>query len=257
MGEFQVNASARDVRDAGPISCGSHGMTAAERLAAGFSHKVNNYLTGIITLTELSLMKLKPEDQVYTHLEKSLKLAWKAVDLTGSVALFAGKHQGQAMPVDINSLVSWSVSGMKGILPDSITIDTELDPDAPRVLTIASLMEIAIRNIVINAAEAMPTGGMVNIATRCIRNSRSRVRAKCAFVELSISDTGTGMTDEVMLKMFEPFFTTKDTGGGSGLGLSIVHGAIRQCGAKLGIRSARDMGTTVTITIPACMASGE
>jgi len=254
MAGMQISASGRDVRYIGRNACGIGDMTAAERLATGFSHRINNYLTGIISFTELSMMKLRNDDAVYPILARSLQLAWKAVDLTGNVALFAGKHDEQAVPVDINRLVMLSISGMNGLFDENISLKTELDPDICKIMAVPSLMETVIRNLVVNAAEAMPTGGIVSIKTGHAKYSGAHAHVKRESVKLSISDTGTGMTEKVMSRMFEPFFTTKEPGKNVGLGLSIVHVIAKQCGAKIGVNSATGKGTTVTLIIPSARA---
>lgn len=250
MGGLQRSASEKRVRNVRHNTCGIRDMTAAERLATGFSHQINNYLTGIISFTELSMMKLRPEDAVYPILAKSLQLAWKAVDLTGNVSLFAGKNAEQAIPLDINRVVRLAISGMAGLFDDNIAIKTDLDPDICKIMAVPSLMETVIRNLVINAAEAMPTGGIVSIKTSRVQYSGTHTHVRRESVELSVSDTGNGMTAEVMSRMFEPFFTTKEPGKNAGLGLSIVHRIAKQCGAKIGIDSATGKGTTVAIIIP-------
>ena len=150
-------------------------------------------------------------------------------------------------PVDLEQLLG----GMSGLLTQSVgpsvRVDVRVDEDARFVVSDANQLELALLNLAVNARDAMPEGGTLTIEARHVEDAERRL----PHVELAVSDTGTGMTEEVRARAIEPFYTTKPTGQGTGLGLSQVYAVARESGGSLTIDSEPGRGTTVRIMLPA------
>jgi len=154
------------------------------------------------------------------------------------------------VPSDLNVIVVAAVNLLSSTLGRSIRTQTDLVQDLWAAMVDPSQIEAAIVNLAINARDAMPDGGVLTIATRNRTIGPGGALAPGDYVAVCVSDTGTGMSPEVMARAFEPFFTTKEPGRGSGLGLSQVHGQAMQSGGDVLIESVLGDGTTVTLMMP-------
>ena len=235
----------------------SQKMEAVGQLSGGLAHDFNNVLAVILGNLELLRLHLKTDNYGCDLIDTITRAATHAQELTGNLLAFARGRQLNPQPVDVNALIERMVRLLARTLPARITVSTDLHDEARRARVDAAALEAAILNVVLNARDAMPDGGTV-----CLRTTRADISADSAFDLLAgpyavveVEDTGEGMPPEVVAHVFEPFFTTKNEGG-TGLGLSMVHGFAKQCGGTVSISSVPGKGTTVRIFLPLESHSG-
>jgi signal transduction histidine kinase len=168
---------------------------------------------------------------------------------------FARKQSLNPEPLDINTLICEFTPLLRRVLGENVQFKIDLASSVPETNTDATHCQSALLNLVINARDAMPTGGWLTIATRTVTLSACELTSNPdarpgEFVAISVRDSGNGMTPEIVARAFDPFFTTKDLGKGSGLGLSQVYGFARQSGGHVAIESRTGEGTSVSIFLP-------
>ncbi len=229
-------------------------MEAFGQLTGGIAHDFNNLLTVITGNLELLEMRVEDEKQ-RALLKRAQDSAEMGARLTGRLLTFARRRHYEATALNINEVVIDLAELLESTLGEPITVTTILERNAWTVVADASEIENAILNLAINARDAMPAGGRLVIETSNITIADETVAAATklvpgAYVRLSISDTGFGMSNAVLQKAFEPFFTTKEPGKGTGLGLSTIYGFVQQAGGAVTIYSEQGTGTTVNIYLP-------
>ncbi len=231
-------------------------MEAVGRLAGGMAHDFNNLLTVIRGYSELFLGRLGPTDAMRKDMEEVKKAADRATGLTRQLLAFSRRQFIAAKVLDLNALVA-NMDGMlrRLIGEDIVEFNTDLDASIDAIKADPGQIEQVIMNLVVNARDAMPTGGRLTIETRnvTIGEEASLAGAGVApgsYVLLAIRDNGQGMDAETQSHLFEPFFTTKEKGKGTGLGLSTVYGIVRQSGGNIFVESALGLGTTFRIYFP-------
>lgn len=229
-------------------------MDAVGRLAAGIAHDFNNIMSGILGFSELLLARTAADDPSRDDLDEIRKAALRAASLTRQLLTFSKKQVERPQSLDLPDLLG----GMRGLLDrllgSNVSIAMETADDVPRVRADPGQLEQIVMNLVVNARDAMPQGGSILITTARSGLSAPELEKhgldkERDYVLLSVRDTGTGMDAETVRKAFEPFFTTKRTG--TGMGLSIIYGIVRQCGGSVWISSAPNAGTTVMVALPA------
>ena len=230
-------------------------MEAVGQLTGGIAHDFNNIL--MVMLGNLELLKLRlpdGDDHTVELIDETLRATRHGQDLTGDLLAFSRRRQLNPQPVSINPLVENIVRLLGRTLGATIRITTPTSRDAGVALVDPAALEAAILNIALNARDAMPDGGTLTIRTsKADITEAPRTEDDLAigqYAMLAIQDTGTGMPPEVVARVFEPFFTTKTSGGGSGLGLSMVYGFAKQSGGTVNIASEPGRGTTVIIYLP-------
>ena len=228
-------------------------MAAVGRLTAGLAHDFNNLLASIILNAEMLHEDLEPQPELARRVGVILQATNRGAALVRQLLAFSRKQELVASRVDLNE----TILAMRDIIHTSIgagvRLETVLQPDLGLVLVDLVQIENVILNLVINARDAMPKGGVLRIVTAHARLGPPIGPDDLpagAYVGISITDTGIGMTEEVRRNAFDPFFTTKDAGKGSGLGLSQVYGVTRQSGGGTEIISAPGRGTTIRILLP-------
>ena len=227
-------------------------MEAMGQLTGGVAHDFNNLLTAVSG--SLALLEARISD------ERSLRLlhtaqrgASQGAKLTESLLAFARKQRLNPIPADLNSIIVEMTEMLRRSIGPTVEIRHALASELWPVLIDTGQIETALLNVAINARDAMPGGGMVVIETANITSSSEELPEEIArhdCVLVSMTDTGTGMSSEVLERAFEPFFTTKEVGKGTGLGLSMAFGVVRQSGGTVRIRSRLREGTTVQIYLP-------
>jgi PAS domain S-box-containing protein len=233
----------------------SQKMEAVGQLAGGVAHDFNNILTAVLGYSELLLQRSPPSDPLHRHAEEIRKSAERAASLTQQLLAFSRRQPVQLRVLDINALVMDLNKMLRRLVGENIRIVTVCSPDLGHVRADAGQLQQIIMNLVINARDAMPDGGTLTLQTANVQFDETYVRtypeARVGdYVMLAISDTGVGMSAEVKKHLFEPFFTTKGIGGGTGLGLAMCYGIVKQIDGHINVYSEPGQGTAFRIYLP-------
>ncbi len=225
-------------------------------LAGGIAHEFNNIL-GAITGYASHIKSLATTDNpIHRHALIIEEQALRAAGLTRQLLAFARGGQYSLEMVDLNALVEDTAAFLSHGIDPRVKIERHLDPDLPAIEADAGQIKQILLNIAVNAIEAMPQGGRITFETRIARLDERYVHA-CPgmvagdYVEVVMDDTGAGIPPEIVDRVFEPFFTTKKDGQGTGLGLSVVYGIVRNHHGQVLVNSTPGLGTTVRIYLPA------
>jgi PAS domain S-box-containing protein len=234
----------------------SQKLEAIGRLAGGLAHDFNNILTAITGYSDLVLRRLGSVDPLRRSVEEIRRAAERAASLTHQLLAFSRKQMMQVKVLDLNAVVAEMESFLRRLIGEDIQLVTSLDPDLRRVKADPGQIEQVIMNLVVNARDAMPQGGRLRIETKDVSLSEPYLDDAGSvesgdYVVLSIADTGIGMNSEIKQKIFEPFFTTKEEGKGTGLGLAMVYGIVKQSGGSIRVHSEAGAGTTFMVYLPA------
>ena len=230
-------------------------MEAIGNLTGGMAHDFNNMLGVIIGNIDL-LRDLKGDDPDIDELaHEALDAAFRGADLTRRLLAFARQQPLRPQHVDVNELVSGITRLLRRTIGEDIEISLDLAAELGPVVVDPAQLEASLTNLATNARDAMPEGGrlMIVTANRTLDTDYAAQHAEVVaggYVMLEVSDTGCGMTPEVMHRIFEPFFTTKSRDKGTGLGLSMVFGFIKQSGGHIGVYSEPGIGTTFRLFLP-------
>jgi len=243
-----LERSYQELKDSKGQHLSTERLAALGQMAAGVAHDFNNVLATIMVRAEL-LRQVLPDPKLISHVEVIERVAHDGARTVRRLQEFTRPAKGVDLrPVDLNAAVRDSLEITKSRWKDDahlsgipIEVQTEFG-DIPPVLGDASEIREVLTNLIVNAVDAMPQGGLLRLAT-CQPPDSSRV-------ELTVADTGIGMTDEVRAQIFDPFFTTKGPGG-SGLGLSVSYGILKRHHGTISIQTAPGAGTTFTVTLPA------
>jgi signal transduction histidine kinase len=227
-------------------------MEVVGQMTGGLAHDFNNLLTAVLGNLELATRRTK-DDGIRRYLDGATQAARRGSKLTSQLLAFARTQRLQMEATNLNTLVTSIGDLLYRTIGATVRIETVLEKDLWTVMVDPSQIELIILNLAINARDAMPDGGRVTISTTNVRLEDCGLPAELMqgdYVVLSVSDTGTGMTEEVLKKAYEPFFTTKGVGRGTGLGLSQVYGIAKQSGGGVRIDTKLGKGTTVTVYLP-------
>jgi two-component system, cell cycle sensor histidine kinase and response regulator CckA len=227
------------------------------RLAGGVAHDFNNLLTVILGFSETLLEGLPAGDERRATAEQIRTAGRRAADLTQQLLAFGRRQVFRMQVFDLNSVATEMQDILQRLVGEQVRI--VISPDARQSLIKADRGQIeqVILNLALNARDAMPEGGRLKIATRdAVSPAGAAGGPTGPCVELVVSDTGTGMTEEVQAHIFEPFFTTKQVGQGTGLGLATVHGIVNQSGGRIVVESAPGKGATFRVSLPCAEEEG-
>ena len=230
-------------------------MEAVGQLTGGIAHDFNNLLTVIMGNLEMLELRIEPGGRPAAWLKDAYDTAQMGAELTGRLLAFGRRQALHPVVTDLPDLVSGSSSLLRRTLGESIEIRTVIAKNLFRPLVDPSQLQNAMLNLAINARDAMPDGGRLTIevtnAELDVDYARTHLDARPGrYVMIAVTDTGTGMTREVLERAFEPFFSTKGPSAGTGLGLSMVYGFTKQSGGHTHIYSEPGMGTTVRLYLP-------
>ena len=233
----------------------SQKMEAVGQLAGGIAHDFNNLLTAITGYSELLLGELNPEDLRRSHAEEIRKAGERAASLTQQLLAFSRRQVLEPKILDVNTVVSDIERMLRRLIGEHIELKTRKEADIWKVRADPGQIEQAILNLVINARDAMPRGGVLAIETANAKLDETFALSHAPtqpgdYVLVAVSDTGVGITDDVKVRLFEPFFTTKERGKGTGLGLSTTYGIIKQSGGYLWCETEVGSGTTFRVFLP-------
>ena len=240
----------------------SQKMEAVGQLTGGLAHDFNNTLAIIIGSLDLMQGRLARGDAKIDHLlANALDAAGRAATLTHRLLAFSRQQPLAPLSVNPNKLVAGMSEMLRGALGGNVVVETVLAGGLWRMNADASQLESAILNLAVNARDAMPDGGRLTIETANAHLDDAAARQfevpAGHYLLLAVSDTGSGMTPDTVAKAFDPFFTTKPVGQGTGLGLSQVHGFVRQSGGHVRIYSEPGQGTTIKMYFPRLTADSE
>ena len=210
-------------------------------LAGGIAHDINNQLQAISGKVALGLLTAPSEGAFRRHLEQAEEATLRCAEITLSLLSFSRPNRPQPLPLDLNQVVRQAAGLLEHIRGRQVVVTLELAPSLPPVLGQGVQLEQVFLNLGVNAKDAMPEGGTLTFATSPTSSGGICVR---------VSDTGTGMSPEVLARMSDPFFTTKAEGKGTGLGMAMVTGILSAHGASLSVASELGRGTTFTLSFP-------
>ena len=235
-------------------------MESVGRLAGGIAHDFNNLLTVMIGYAEMLHTTEAMPEGFRPAVGEILSAARRAADLTGRMLAFARKQRVEPRAVNINTVVRGVEVLLRRIIGEDVRLDVHLASDLPPVLIDPAQLEQVMMNLAVNARDAMPQGGTLTIVTDAVDITDDQARRRPGLrpgpqVRLSIADTGVGMDEDTLARVFEPFFTTKEPGKGTGLGLAMCYGIVKQANGFIGCDSAKGVGTMCTVLLPA--VSGE
>jgi len=233
----------------------SQKMEAVGQLAGGVAHDFNNLLTVIRSYGDLLLQDLPSGDEKRSDIEQILKAADAASSLTKQLLAFGRQQMLKLERLDLNAVVADLDKMLRRLIGEDIEYATVLDPKLLPVEADAGQIQQILMNLVVNARDAMKTGGKLTVETKQVTLDEPYSVSHAGvvpgrYVLIEVTDTGCGMSPEVQSRIFEPFYTTKDVGQGTGLGLSTVYGIVRQCGGHVWVYSEVGRGTTFKIFLP-------
>ncbi|WP_298009595.1 PAS-domain containing protein [uncultured Aquabacterium sp.] len=236
-------------------------MEAMGQLAGGLAHDFNNILTVIIG-NLAALGDARPQDQLVSEFtQPAVAAARRGAELIRGLMTFARQQPLQAAAVDVGALVSSVVRLVRPALPACLTLQAHAGDDAAWTWVDATQLENALVNLILNARDATPGSGRIDVRVRCSDLDGVRARAlqlqTGPHVCIEVQDQGVGMDAATLARVFEPFFTTKRHGSGTGLGMAMVYGFVRQSGGAVDVRSTPGQGTTVSLWLPATEAPAE
>jgi PAS domain S-box-containing protein len=224
----------------------SQKMEALGQLTGGIAHDFNNLLTVVVGGLDLIVKRAK-DPKLGLYAKNALEAAERGARLTAQLLAFSRVQRLEVRPTEVAPLIENMRPLLRNVLGPAIDKDIKLGDELMPVLADPTQLELAVLNLAINARDAMPDGGLLTITTSRVAMTDDPELEPGDYLELCISDTGTGMPPEVVSRAFEPFFTTKEVGRGTGLGLSMVYGVARQSGGTARIKSRPGEGTTVRL----------
>ena len=233
----------------------SQKVEAVGQLAGGIAHDFNNILTAILSTTQLLLKELPAASVARRDVEEIADSARRATGLTRQLLAFSRRQVLELNALSVNSLVLDQERMLRRLIPESVELRTTLAPDLGTVRADAGQLEQVLMNLVVNARDAMPLGGVITVATANVDIDRHHAHDHVPvqpgrYIEIAVRDTGVGMDANTLSHLFEPFFTTKEPGKGTGLGLATVYGIVKQSGGYVWADSTPSQGATFIVYLP-------
>jgi PAS domain S-box-containing protein len=225
-------------------------METIGQLTGGVAHDFNNLLMAVMGNLDLLRKRLPDDPRLHRLVDGALQGAERGASLTQRLLAFARQQDLRVEPVDLSGLVQGMGNLLERSLGPRVVLRLDLPEGLPPARIDANQLELAILNLAINARDAMPEGGSIEIKVAKHEVQNNAVLKPGTYLKLSVVDTGAGMTPEILKRAIEPFFSSKPLGKGTGLGLSMVHGLVVQLGGTLELSSAVGKGTTATMVLP-------
>jgi len=240
----------------------SQKMEAVGLLAGGIAHDFNNILSAIMGYGYILQTKMNSTDPLRENVDQILVSADRAAEVTHSLLAFSRKQTLNPKPVDITAMIKRFEKLLSRLIGEDIRLVTKFTDKDIICMADAGQIEQVLLNLATNARDAMPQGGQLTLDTHLVELDDSFIRVHGygkpgMFAVISVTDTGTGMEKETMAKIFEPFFTTKLTGKGTGLGLAMAYGIVKQHNGYINVASEPEKGTTFRIYLPAIQSPKE
>jgi PAS domain S-box-containing protein len=230
-------------------------MESVGTLAGGIAHDFNNILSAIMGHGHVALMKMAPDDPQRVNIKSMLEAVDRATQLTKDLLLFSRKRADERKPIDLNEVVGRVDKFLKRVIGEDIECNTVLHGTPIPVHADGQQIEQVLMNLATNARDTMPRGGALTVRTERVHLDESFTAVHGfgkpgAYGTITVSDTGKGMDEETQKRIFEPFFTTKEVGKGTGLGLAVVYGIVKQHDGFITVYSEPGSGTTFRIYLP-------
>jgi PAS domain S-box-containing protein len=232
----------------------AHKMEAIGTLAGGIAHDFNNILAAIIGFTEFSLLDVDPGSSVESNLQEVIKAGKRARDLVNQILTYARRNYETVKPISVHPIAVDALKLIRSMTPSSIDIRHRIETESLIVADPVKIQQIFI-NICVNAVQSMKDGGRLEVFVNDVPKNdlpleHHRRLPLNDYLKIEISDTGSGIAENILALIFEPYFTTKEVGSGTGLGLSVVHGIVKSYGGEIIVDSVIDQGTTFTVYFP-------
>lgn len=261
VGCFELTFDVTEQKQSQALIVRAQKMEAMGQLAGGLAHDFNNILTVIIG-NLAALADARPQDQAVSEFtQPAVAAARRGAELIRGLMTFARQQPLQAGAVDVGALVSSVVRLVRPALPACLTLQAHAGDDAVWTWVDATKLENALVNLILNARDATPGSGRIDVRVRSVVLDGARAQAlqlqPGPHVCVDVQDQGVGMDAATLARVFEPFFTTKRPGSGTGLGMAMVYGFVRQSGGAVDVRSAPGRGTTVSLWLPAAETPAE
>ena len=233
----------------------SQKIEALGRLAGGVAHDFNNFLTVINGYGGIALAEVSPNSPMHEYLEAIIQAGDGAADLTKQLLAFSRNAVVSLTIVDLNQIIKDTLKMIRRLINEDIALEDSYDLASIEIQGAKVQIEQVIINLVLNASDSIKKQGKIRVESQRVSltesaNSEFSNLRSGEYAQLTISDNGCGMSDDTKRKIFEPFFTTKELGRGTGLGLSVVHGIVTQCGGSISVESRVNVGTTFKILFP-------
>ncbi len=224
-------------------------------LVGGIAHDFNNMLTGILGFTQLLMRQVEPRGPIYEGLGRIEVLGERAADMIRQLLAFSRQDVGEKRRLMLRPFLKEVGKLLERVIPENIELVLELSPEELWVNADPTQLQQVIMNLVVNARDAMPEGGQLRItmAPVCLDEAFCRAHPDLQpgrYIRLSVGDTGVGIPEDIRSRIFDPFFTTKEVGKGTGLGLPVVYGIVKNHGGAIEVQSEVGRGTTVHIWLP-------
>ncbi len=225
-------------------------------LAGGIAHDFNNILSAIIGYTQIAGLKVKKDSETTNCLNKVLKASQRAKDLINQILSFSREQEHEKQPVKISIIINEALKLLRPSLPSTIKIHSELERNRDTVEADSSQIHQILMNLCTNAHHAMKDKGgtlSINLSAVELDSAQASVFSELEpgpYLKLTVSDTGTGIDEEILDKIFDPYFSTKEKGEGTGLGLAVVHGIVKSHGGSISVESKSNQGTSIHIYFP-------
>ena len=234
----------------------SQKMESIGTLAGGIAHDFNNILSPIMAYSEMSIMDLPDESSIKQNLYHIQKAGERARDLVKQILTFARKREKERIPLKVSLIVKEAVKFLRSTIPSTIDIKYDWQTEEDTVLADPTQMNQIVMNLCTNAAHSMrQKGGVLEVILQDEHLGANEAAQYTHlslghYLRLSVKDTGSGISSDILDKIFEPYFTTKDTGEGTGLGLAVVHGIVKSYGGDISVESKVGIGTTFHVLLP-------
>ncbi len=230
-------------------------METIGQLTGGVAHDFNNLLMAVMGNLDLLRKRLPDDPRLRRLIDGALQGAERGASLTQRLLAFARRQDLKAVPVDLRALIEGMIDLLERSLGPRIALRVDLPEGLPPARVDTNQLELAVLNLVINARDAMPDGGEIEIKIAQYQANTDPALDPGSYLKLSVVDNGIGMSPDTLKRAIEPFFSSKPLGKGTGLGLSMVHGFAVQLGGALQLSSALGKGTTATLLFPVAIAT--
>jgi PAS domain S-box-containing protein len=234
----------------------SQKLEAIGQLTGGVAHDFNNLLMVVLTSLSMVRRRVAGDDKLVHLVDNAMQGAQRGVSLTQRMLAFARKQPLRPEAVDLAVLITGMADMMERTLGPTIAIERRFAAQLPPVLVDAHQLELSILNLAVNARDAMPDGGALTFTATEVAGTAAQALPPGRYVQLSVTDTGSGMDAATLARAAEPFFTTKGVGKGTGLGLAMVQGLAAQSGGKFALSSEPGRGTSVSLWLPVAVDGG-